>query len=70
MSINYIKLKMTDEFEIDLTKGTCHHQCWYKDGIVWIANDNDSYYTESFKSLEELEVFITKLRNCADECWN
>lgn len=61
---------MTDEFEIDLTKGTCHHQCWHENKIVWIANDDDSYYQESFKTREELEVFITKLRNCADECWN
>lgn len=60
---------MTDEFEIDLTKGTCHHQCWHKDGIVWIANDDDSYYQESFKTREELEAFITKLKSCANECW-
>lgn len=61
---------MTDEFwEYDPTAGTCKHECSHSDGIVWLTNDNDSHYTESFKTREELEAFIAKLRACADECW-
>ncbi len=61
---------MTDEFsEYDPTAGTCKHECSRSDGIVWITNDNDSHYTESFKTREELEGFIAKLRACADACW-
>lgn len=61
---------MTEEFwEYDPTAGTCKHECAHRDGIVWITNDNDSHYTESFKTREELEEFIAKLRACADACW-
>jgi hypothetical protein len=60
----------SDEFpEYDPTSGTCKHECSYRDSIIWLANDNDSYYTQSFKTRAELEAFISKLRVCADECW-
>lgn len=61
---------MNDEFwEYDPTASTCKHECSHADGIVWLANDNDSHYTQSFKTREELEAFIAKLQACADECW-
>lgn len=61
---------MTDEFwEYDPTAGTCKHKCAHRDGVVWLTNDNDSHYTESFKTRKELEEFIAKLRACADACW-
>lgn len=56
--------------EYDPTEGTTKHKCWHRDGIVWLANGDDDYYKESFKSRAELEVFIAKLRACADECWS
>ncbi len=34
------------------------HTAWAKDGKVFLANEEDSYYTEEFRSREELEVFI------------
>jgi len=63
---------MTEEefWEPDPTAGTCKHECYHRDGIVWIHNNQDEYYEETFKTPDELEIFITKLRACADECWS
>lgn len=46
-------------------RGTSHTP-WAKDGKVFLANDEDGYYTEEFHSREELETFIQKLRATAD----
>jgi hypothetical protein len=56
-------------WEPDPTAGTCKHKCHHRNGIVWLSNGEDDYYEESFKSREELEEFINRLRACADECW-
>jgi uncharacterized protein YfcZ (UPF0381/DUF406 family) len=45
------------------------HTPWAKDGKVFLANDEDSYYTQEFHSREELEAFIQQLRAAADEAW-
>jgi hypothetical protein len=45
------------------------HAAWAKDGRVFLANEEDSYYTEEFRSREELEAFIQQLRAAADEAW-
>ena len=45
------------------------HTAWAEDGKVFLANEEDSYYTEEFRSREELEVFIQQLRATADEAW-
>jgi hypothetical protein len=45
------------------------HTAWAKDGKVFLANEEDSYYTEEFRSREEMEVFIQQLRATADEAW-
>lgn len=45
------------------------HTSWAEDGKVFLANEEDSYYTEEFRNREELEAFIQQLRAAADEAW-
>jgi hypothetical protein len=45
------------------------HTAWAKDGKVFLANEEDPYYTEEFRNREELEAFIKQLRATADEAW-
>ena len=45
------------------------HTPWAKDGKVFLANDEDGYYTQEFRNREELETFIQELRATADEAW-
>jgi hypothetical protein len=45
------------------------HTPWAKDGKVFLSNDEDSFYTEEFRSREELEILIEKLRAVADQAW-
>lgn len=45
------------------------HTSWAEDGKVFLANEEDGYYTEEFRNREELEVFIQELRAAADEAW-
>jgi hypothetical protein len=45
------------------------HTSWAEEGKVFLANEEDPYYTEEFRSREELEVFIQQLRATADKAW-
>lgn len=37
--------------------------------VVRLANDDDGFYVQTFKTREQLEAFITHLRQVADEAW-
>lgn len=47
----------------------CTHSAWAEDGVLKMANNDDSYYVETFKSRKELEQFIAYLRHQANEAW-
>jgi hypothetical protein len=46
------------------------HSAWPEDGILVMANNDDGYYAETFKSRQELEDFITYLRFKANKVWS
>ena len=37
--------------------------------VVILTNDEDSYYCQTFKTREELDVFIAELVAAADSAW-
>ena len=37
--------------------------------VVRLSNDDDSYYVQTFRTRDELEAFINKLRKDANEAW-
>ena len=39
------------------------------DPVVRIANDDDSFYVQTFTTRDEVEKFISKIRQAADEAW-
>lgn len=45
------------------------HDVWAKDGTVRLANEEDGYYEQIFRSREELNTFIQGLHSAADEAW-
>jgi 2,4-dienoyl-CoA reductase-like NADH-dependent reductase (Old Yellow Enzyme family) len=45
-------------YRIDLTKP-----------VVRMTNTQDDHYVQNFRSKEEVEEFIQKLRNAAEEAW-
>ncbi len=45
------------------------HSAWVKDGVVEMANNDDPYYTEVFRSRKEVERFVAYLLSKADEAW-
>lgn len=45
------------------------HESWVQDSQVFLANEEDGYYSQQFKSWEEIEEFIAKLRATATEAW-
>ena len=47
----------------------CNHEAWVKDGFVHLANDDDSYYEQIFKTPEELHDFIRHLIETGIEAW-
>jgi hypothetical protein len=47
----------------------CKHSAWAEDGVLKMANNDDGYYVETFKSHQELEQFIAYLRLQANEAW-
>ena len=47
----------------------CSHKVWAKEGVVFICNDNDSWYTEAFKSRLAVDVFIKLIREAQDEAF-
>ena len=40
-------------------KGNCKHVIWEEDGHVFLSNDEDSYYVQEFKTIEEIDFFIS-----------
>ena len=36
---------------------------------VQIANDEDGWYVQAFRTRRELEAFIAELRDCANDAW-
>ena len=50
-------------------QGYCKHEPWVENGRVWLANDDDGYYSQDFINREEVEELISKLRAAADEAW-
>jgi len=50
-------------------KSNCRHLCEHENGVLWLFNDDDSYYSEAFESRQALNEFIARLQACADECW-
>ena len=68
--------------ELHGLKHGCSHDVWAQkdisiggevlttiDPVVRIANDDDSFYVQTFTNRDELERFISKLRKAADEAW-
>ena len=68
--------------ELHSLKHGCSHDVWVQKDIrigdevlatinpvVRIANDDDSFYVQTFTTKDELEKFISKLRQAADEAW-
>ena len=53
------------EREADLEK----HSAWVEDGVVKLANNDDGYYTETFKTRDEVELFVGYLLEKANEAW-
>ena len=37
--------------------------------VVWVVNDNDSYYGECFTSRKQINGLITRLKNARDTAW-
>ncbi len=37
--------------------------------FVALNNDDDGYYTQYFKSRQEVEAFIKEMQDAADEAW-
>lgn len=66
----------------DIAHG-CKHEAWVQRDITFrgevvhkletpvvrLANDDDSYYVQTFRSRDELDRFIVGLRYAADEAW-
>ena len=63
-------------------KHGCSHDVWAQKDIsiggevlttinpvVRIANDDDSFYVQTFTTRDEVEKFISELRQAADEAW-
>lgn len=42
---------------------------WDCPPVVWVINDNDSYYGECFKSRRALNGFIKRLQAARDKAW-
>ena len=47
----------------------CNHEAWVKDGFVHLANDDDSYYEQIFKTPNELHDFIEHLIKTGIDAW-
>ena len=47
-------------------KGICQHEVWTEDETVYLANDNDGYYLQSFETAKEIDEFINKLTEARD----
>ena len=45
------------------------HSAWVQDGVVKMANNDDGYYMEVFKTRKEVEHFVAYLLSKADEAW-
>lgn len=43
------------------------HDVWTENGLVRMANDNDSHYVQDFKSRNEINAFINRLIQARDE---
>lgn len=66
--------------ENDIKHG-CKHGTWVTreiglpghmkkvDPVVQMANDDDSFYVQTFKNREEVNAFIKELVEAADEAW-
>jgi hypothetical protein len=63
-------------------KHGCTHDVWAQkdisiggevlatiDPVVRIANDDDSFYVQTFTTRDEVEKFISEIRQAADEAW-
>ena len=66
----------------EIEDGGCGHDVWalhdlsiggqlmHKiNPVVQMANDDDSYYCQTFKTRAEIDSFIAELQKCADEAW-
>ena len=47
----------------------CSHVVYSENGIVFISNDNDSWYTEAFKSRLAVDIFIKLIQVVRDEAF-
>ena len=68
--------------ELHDLKCGCSHDVWAQkdisiggevlatiDPVVRIANDDDSFYVQTFTTRDEVEKFISEIRQAADEAW-
>jgi hypothetical protein len=47
----------------------CNHEVWVEDGFVHLANDDDSYYEQIFKTPNELHDFMEHLIRAGIDAW-
>ena len=47
----------------------CQHNVWVENGKVRMANDDDSWYVQEFKTPAGVDVFIALLAAMRDECF-
>lgn len=52
---------------IALAGGNCQHEAWSGEEGVYLANNNDSYYYQVFRTAEEVDAFIAELKAAKDE---
>jgi hypothetical protein len=59
---------------IDLEHGGCPHEAWVEretaiGPVVMLANTDDGFYQQTFRSREELQSFVDQLMATANEAW-
>jgi len=45
------------------------HEVVVQDGVVMMYNNADDFYVQYFRTLEEVDEFISKLQKAKEECW-
>jgi hypothetical protein len=48
--------------EYDPTEGTTKHKCWHRDGIVWLANDDDDFEDDDVHPYCQQHLYRMMLR--------
>ena len=71
-----------DDRLAEIDYGGCNHNVWVLhdlsiggqlmhkiNPVVQMANDDDGWYCQTFKTRAEVDAFIAELQKCADEAW-